>query len=203
MYGEIIETVISGLRTTPIVKAKNIAVVLTSDDEEGTVNTTLPAIAVTIMNSDDAQVYIGGVIEDRIQIQLAVIVDLANYSWSKDGSFQADMISLGREVRNAFEQLKNSSAFRQLRDVCNFNPQYRGFKTYKRIALRKQLKSEVMVVELQYITSVIDGAAFYKNYGQRNVETVKIKDVSDCDTDRETIIPRQEKKSKKQLKKKK
>lgn len=189
MYGEIIDAIITGLRKSPIVKARNMAVVLTSDDEEGTVNTVLPAIAVTVMNSDNAQVYIGGVIEDRLQIQLSVIVALTNYAWSKDSSNQADMISLGREVRNAFEQLKNSDTFQQLRQVCNFNPQYRGFKTYKRIAMRKEFKTEVLIAELQYVTSIIDNGALYDNYGQETLNTIHIQDVTDDTADRETTLP--------------
>ena len=189
MYGEIIDAIITGLRKSPVVKARNMAVVLTSDDEEGTVNTVLPAIAVTVMNSDNAQVYIGGVIEDRLQIQLSVIVALTNYAWSKDSSNQADMISLGREVRNAFEQLKNSDTFQQLRQVCNFNPQYRGFKTYKRIAMRKEFKTEVLIAELQYTTSIIDSGALYDNYGQEILNTVHIQDVTDDTADRETTLP--------------
>lgn len=196
MYGEIIDTIITGLRSTQVAKSKKIPVVMTSDDEEGTVNTTLPAIAVTVMNSDNAQVYIGGLIEDRIEIQLAVLMDLTNYSWSKDKSVQSNIITLGSEIRNAFEHLKNSDNFVKMRELYNFNPMYRGFKTYKRVAMRENFKKEVTVFELKYTTSVVDKGSKFNYFGEEPVSKVEIKDGSDARGKRVTTIPHQTKKRK-------
>lgn len=190
MYGDIINAIVAGLRSTPTVVKNKVAVLLTGDDEEQTVNTTLPAIAITVMNSDHAQVYIGGLIEDRVDIQLAVIVDLTNQSWSRDNSTQASVLTIASEVRNAFEHLKLTDAFKELRDKYNFNPLYHGFRTFKRIAIREKEQKSVVVFELKYQSSVVDkGAYIGRPYGTADVEQIDIHDITDGYENRVTHLP--------------
>lgn len=180
MYGEIINAIVTGLRSTPTAVKNKVAVLLTGDDEEQTVNTTLPAIAITVLNSDNAQVYIGGLIEDRVDIQLAVILDLTNQSWSRDNSTQANGLTIASSIRNDFERLKLTDEFKQLRDKYNFNPIYHGFQTFKRIAIREQEQKSVVVFELKYQSSVVDRGAYIGDAcGSANVDAIDIIDATD------------------------
>lgn len=190
MYGEIINAIVAGLRSTPTVVKNKVAVVLTGDDEEQTVNTALPAIAITVLNSDNAQVYIGGLIEDRVDVQLAVILDLTNQSWSRDNSTQANGLTIASSIRNDFERLKLTTEFKKLRDKYNFNPLYHGFQTFKRIAIREQEQKSVVVFELKYQSSVVDRGAYLGDaYGSANVEAIDIIDATDNYEYRQTHLP--------------
>lgn len=190
MYGEIINAIVAGLRSTPTVVKNKVAVVLTGDDEEQTVNTALPAIAITVLNSDNAQVYIGGLIEDRVDVQLAVILDLTNQSWSRDNYTQANGLTIASSIRNDFERLKLTTEFKKLRDKYNFNPLYHGFQTFKRIAIREQEQKSVVVFELKYQSSVVDRGAYLGDaYGSANVEAIDIIDATDNYEYRQTHLP--------------
>ena len=190
MYGEIINAIVTGLRSTPTAVKNKVAVLLTGDDEEQTVNTTLPAIAITVLNSDNAQVYIGGLIEDRVDIQLAVILDLTNQSWSRDNSTQANGLTIASSIRNDFERLKLTDEFKQLRDKYNFNPIYHGFQTFKRIAIREQEQKSVVVFELKYQSSVVDRGAYIGDAcGSANVDAIDIIDATDKYKKRQTHLP--------------
>lgn len=111
MFGDIIDRIIQVLRNSQVVIANKMSVCVISSDETQTVNTPLPAIAVGVEDSNNADVFIGGAIKDRLRIKLCVLVDLTNYSWSADKQFQASLISLGHGVRNAVEKAKTAGDF--------------------------------------------------------------------------------------------
>lgn len=189
MFGDIIDRIIQVLRNSQVVIANKMSVCVISSDETQTVNTPLPAIAVGVEDSNNADVFIGGAIKDRLRIKLCVLVDLTNYSWSADKQFQASLISLGHGVRNAVEKAKTAGDFLELQQKYNLWPIYQGFKTYQRISTKDTFNTEVMVCEVMYESTVFDLDLARESRPTEDVEKVKIKGFTGTDQDLTTELP--------------
>lgn len=189
MFGDIIDTFIQVLRKAEVVVAKKMSVCVISSDETQTVNTPLPAVSVGVEDSNNADVFIGGAIKDRLRIKLCVLVNLSNYSWTKDNQFQADLISLGHGVRNAIEKAKTAGEFLALQQKYNLWPLYQGFRTYQRISTKDTFNTEVMVCEVQYESTVFDLELARESRPTEAVEKVEITGASGTDQDLTTELP--------------
>lgn len=189
MYGDIIDAFVQSLRRSAVVTQNKIAVCVVASDEMGTVNTTLPAIAIWVEDSDDADIFIGGAIKDKINLKLAVMTNLNNYSWTTDNNMQMNLMSLSKKVRDAIEIAKSNGEFACLADKYDFMPLYRGFKTYQRIGMRKEFKEEVSIAELRYSSTVFNKELMDCVSQTEEVEKVIIADIDDETNKMTTTIP--------------
>lgn len=189
MFGDIIDTFIQVLRNSEVVTTEKMSVCVISSDEAQTVNTPPPAIAIGIEDSLNADVFIGGAVKDRLRIKLCVMVNISNYSWTKDRDFQANLISLGRRTRNAIERAKSKGEFVELQRKYNLWPIYKGFKTYQRISTREALNADVMVNEIIYESTVLDMDLLRENNPTEEIKKLKIKGFSGTKQDQTTELP--------------
>lgn len=186
MYGDIVDTLISVLRASTIAKAENMSVCVCPDeDDEGVVNMPVPSISVNIDDSPNATVYIGGAIQDKLNITISVMVDLSNYSWSKDGGLQAKILSFARGIRNAIETAKADGSFQTLKQKYCFWPLYQGFKTYRRLALKNLQKRYVLDVQLKYQSVVLDKELSDSLHSKVDITSVELT----CQAGLTTILP--------------
>lgn len=182
------DILIKTLRGDKALKSAKVSVLAVSVDETQTVNTPLPAVAIAFDESMDAEVFIGGMIKDKLSIRLCVMVDLTNFSWSQDGSEQSRMMSLAHSVRNAVEKAKGTKVFDELYKKYDFFPIYQGFKTYQRIGMRKEFQKEISVVEIVYQTTMLDKSLYAETNPTCTVEQVDITGYSGSDSDLTTSI---------------
>ncbi|MEG0899022.1 MAG: hypothetical protein RSF40_04845 [Oscillospiraceae bacterium] len=131
-------------------------VVLSNHEGGNMVNTALPAVSVSLQNSMDAQVFIGGLICDRVKIYVSVIIDLENFALSTDNNWQVSTIDLSNSIRGYVEKCKQDGTFNILKQKYDFFPLYKGFDTYQTTAFRKEVGTEVMILELEYNCNVAD-----------------------------------------------
>lgn len=156
MFGDVIDRLVFVLRTLDVVNKEAISVVLVANDEDGTVNTNLPAVALSIKDSNNSTTYIGGAIQDRLNIELSVIVNLTNFSWSGDSKVQAKVISIAHRFRDELMLAQKAGMFLCLKNKYDFYLRYNGFTTFTRIAVRKTMQEEVLVVQLKFSTPILD-----------------------------------------------
>lgn len=182
------DILIKTLRGDKTLKSAKVSVLAVSVDETQTVNTPLPAVAIAFDESMDAEVFIGGMVKDKLSIRLCVMVDLTNFSWSQDGSEQSRMMSLAHSVRNAVEKAKGTKVFDELYKKYDFFPIYQGFKTYQRIGMRNEFQKEISVVEIVYQTTMLDKSLYAETNPTCTVEQVDITGYSGSDSDLTTSI---------------
>lgn len=85
MSGEICKAIVTALRASELVDENNVSIVLANDNGEGTVNTDLPAIAVSVKGTErDTGEFIGGMIYNQYIVQLSVITPFENQAASPD-----------------------------------------------------------------------------------------------------------------------
>lgn len=188
MYGEVIDTVVKVIRGSRELRPLNISVVAISTDETQVVNTPLPCVAVALEESMNADVFIGGLIKDKLNLRLCVMVDLTNFSMTPDGNEQAKLLSLARRVRSAIEKAKQGPLFNKLYCEFGFFPIYQGFKTYQRVGVQKELRKEISVIEIVYQTTMLDKALHAEKNPTCTVEQVDVTGYSGGDSDLTTSI---------------
>lgn len=189
MYGDVIDTFVDVLRSSQVAIKNKMAVCVVASDESETVNTTLPAIAVGIEDSENANVFIGGAIADKMNIKLSVMVNLNNSSWTADNKIQSYTITLASKVRNAIELARNDNKFAILQQKYDFCPLYKGFKTFTRVAMRDDFQEEVLVIQLLYVSTVFDKELHTKVNPSAVAKEVDLTGFSGTNQDNVTIIP--------------
>lgn len=189
MLGDIIDAFIKSLRKAPVVVNDKVAVRVVTDDGRGIINTTLPCVAVSVNNSPNANVHIGGLIMDKVEISFSIIANFNDQTAASFNEQQKKTLNLAMKIRSYIEQNKQGSDFTELIQKYNFYPMYRGFRTYTTQAFDKEIGTSVSVVELQYETRVVDRALYADMHQTEDLEQVTITDTTDSRDDRETIIP--------------
>lgn len=157
MIGSITKAFIEALRDSELVCMENVAVVIANDNGEGTVNTELPAIAVSVKgNAINGGQYIGGLLENEFIVQIIVITRFDNQNASPDMGHQYNDMNLSYKVMRYLNKVSNSDYFKQLRDDFDFSYTFRGIETNQTRGMRSEFEIEVFVHKLIYTVKIID-----------------------------------------------
>ena len=146
MIGSLTKCIAEFLRNTEIVKNNNIPV-YTANTVEGrfTVNTSLPAILITVAPSEDPTVFISGNILDSIIIHIRYMDDLLNYTMSEDDGIYEDRRDWAYQLRDELWNNKQSTYFKQFMNVNGLNIMYKGMSTYTHVGVLENLSKDIDV----------------------------------------------------------
>ena len=191
MWGDILNAFVETIRSAPFIKDYDLNVCIVRNDGRDVVNTTIPCVAISMQDNPDPRVFIGGLIEDIIDVQLSIIVDYDNMSLSKDNGFQVKMLNLPHKIRNYIEQNKQGQYFQDLIDKYEFFPLYDGFRTYQTVASMKSMEKSVFVYEIRYKCRVVDKELHNDMNPVQQLEEILLTDSTDGRVDRTTSITQQ------------
>lgn len=146
MIGSLTKCIAEFLRNTEVVKENNIPV-YTANTVEGrfTVNTSLPAILVTVAPSENPIVFISGNILDSIIIHIRYMDDLLNYTMSEDDGIYEERRNWAYLLRDELWNGKQSSYFKQFMNVNGLNIMYKGMSTYTQVGVLENLSKDIDV----------------------------------------------------------
>lgn len=146
MIGSLTKCIAEFLRSTEVVKDNNIPV-YTANTVEGrfTVNTSLPAILITVAPSEDPTVFISGNILDSINIHIRYMDDLLNYTMSEDDGIYEDRRDWAYQLRDELWNNKQSTYFKQFMNVNGLNIMYKGMSTYTQVGVLENLSKDIDV----------------------------------------------------------
>lgn len=146
MIGSLTKCIAEFLRSTEVVKDNNIPV-YTANTVEGrfTVNTSLPAILITVAPSEDPTVFISGNILDSINIHIRYMDDLLNYTMSEDDGIYEDRRDWAYQLRDELWNNKQSTYFKQFMNVNGLNIMYKGMTTYTQVGVLENLSKDIDV----------------------------------------------------------
>lgn len=146
MIGSLTKCIAEFLRNTEVVKENNIPV-YTANTVEGrfTVNTSLPAILVTVAPSENPTVFISGNILDSIIIHIRYMDDLLNYTMSEDDGIYEERRNWAYLLRDELWNGKQSSYFKQFMNVNGLNIMYKGMSTYTQVGILENLSKDIDV----------------------------------------------------------
>ena len=188
MFGSIVKGFADCLRAAESTRKYNVSIVADANSaSDGIVNTTLPAVAVHIANSETANVYIGGMIEDRCSVVLSVMIDFDNPTLSKDNNFQVNMMNLAYELRNHIELSKRGAYFQDLNLGYSFFPLYKGFRTYITQAETKEAAKSITVYELRYECRLVANPLYAAANKTAELERIEYIDETDNTGVRKTV----------------
>lgn len=146
MIGSLTKCIAEFLRNTEVVKENSIPV-YTANTVEGrfTVNTSLPAILVTVAPSENPTVFISGNILDSIIIHIRYMDDLLNYTMSEDDGIYEERRNWAYLLRDELWNGKQSSYFKQFMNVNGLNIMYKGMTTYTQVGVLENLSKDIDV----------------------------------------------------------
>ena len=146
MIGSLTKCIAEFLRSTEVVKNNNIPV-YTANTVEGrfTVNTSLPAILITVAPSENPTVFISGNILDSINIHIRYMDDLLNYTMSEDNGIYEDRRDWAYQLRDELWNNKQSTYFKQFMNVNGLNIMYKGMSTYTQVGVLENLSKDIDV----------------------------------------------------------
>ena len=146
MIGSLTKCIAEFLRSTEVVKENNIPV-YTANTVEGrfTVNTSLPAILITVAPSENPTVFISGNILDSINIHIRYMDDLLNYTMSEDDGIYEDRRDWAYQLRDELWNNKQSTYFKQFMNVNGLNIMYKGMTTYTQVGVLENLSKDIDV----------------------------------------------------------
>lgn len=146
MIGSLTKCIAEFLRSTEVVKDNNIPV-YTANTVEGrfTVNTSLPAILITVAPSENPTVFISGNILDSINIHIRYMDDLLNYTMSEDDGIYEDRRDWAYLLRDELWNNKQSTYFKQFMNVNGLNIMYKGMSTYTQVGVLENLSKDIDV----------------------------------------------------------
>ena len=146
MIGSLTKCIAEFLRNTEVVKENSIPV-YTANTVEGrfTVNTSLPAILVTVAPSENPTVFISGNILDSIIIHIRYMDDLLNYTMSEDDGIYEERRNWAYLLRDELWNGKQSSYFKQFMNVNGLNIMYKGMSTYTQVGVLENLSKDIDV----------------------------------------------------------
>ena len=146
MIGSLTKCIAEFLRNTEVVKGNNIPV-YTANTVEGrfTVNTSLPAVLVTVAPSENPTVFISGNILDSIIIHIRYMDDLLNYTMSEDDGIYEERRNWAYLLRDELWNGKQSSYFKQFMNVNGLNIMYKGMSTYTQVGVLENLSKDIDV----------------------------------------------------------
>lgn len=188
MLGDIINAFVESLRKAPFTKESRLAVRAVPDDGRSIINTTLPCVAVSVMDSVHADVHIGGLIMDKVEVVFSVISNFNDQTAASFNEQQRKTLNLPMQIRNYIEKTKGGADFSELIAKYNFYPLYKGFRTYRTEAFHKDIATSVFVSELRYEVRIVDRTLHEELNPSATLEEATISDITDNRTDRTTKI---------------
>ena len=126
MVGLVQEAVANALRNWDTLKSANVMPVRSTGGDSVVVNTPLPAIAVHVVGVEGEGYAFGRGIRQYFELTLHVLIEVNNFTFSKDGGAQAKALDLSDEVIRCME---NSRLLDNLKQTRDFNRQYNRMET--------------------------------------------------------------------------
>lgn len=104
MVGYIQEAVAKAIQNWDALKDANVMPVRANEGNSVVVNTTLPAVVIHVVGTDgDGNTFIGGGIRQFFDLELWVLLDVPNYTFSKDKGLQAAKLDISDDVIRCVE----------------------------------------------------------------------------------------------------
>lgn len=159
MIGLLTKKIIDFFRQTDIVIENHIPV-LTSNVSDGrtVVNTTLPAIVVTVDSAPNNMVYIGGLIRDNINIDIVVMDRLVNYTLSGETDIYQWRRNLAYKLRTELFTERASEFFKDILQGNNFLPMYRGMNNFIKQGYKEDTEEDIECWRMKFECVMVDNS---------------------------------------------
>lgn len=165
MVGLLTKKIIEFFRQTDIVKENHIPV-MTSNITDGrtVVNTTLPAIVITVDSAPKNTVYIGGLIKDGINIDVVIMDRLINYTLSGETDIYEWRRNLPYTLRTELFSERCSDFFKDILQGNNFLPMYRGMNNFIRQGYKEDTEEDIECWRMKFECTMIDNSGDRTQY---------------------------------------
>lgn len=177
MIGLLTKKLIDFFRQTDIVTENHIPV-LTSNVSDGrtVVNTTLPAIVITVDSAPNNMVYIGGLIRDNINIDVVVMDRLVNYTLSGETDIYEWRRNLAYKLRTELFTERASEFFKDILQGNNFLPMYRGMNNFIKIGYKEDTEEDIECWRMKFECVMVDSSTIDITYIKAKSGSVQLID---------------------------
>lgn len=177
MIGLLTKKIIDFFRQTDIVIENHIPV-LTSNVSDGrtVVNTTLPAIVVTVDSATNNMVYIGGLIRDNINIDIVVMDRLVNYTLSGETDIYEWRRNLAYKLRTELFTERASEFFKDILQGNNFLPMYRGMNNFIKQGYKEDTEEDIECWRMKFECVMVDNSTIDITYIKAKSGSVQLID---------------------------
>lgn len=177
MIGLLTKKLIDFFRQTDIVIENHIPV-LTSNVSDGrtVVNTTLPAIVVTVDSAPNNMVYIGGLIRDNINIDIVVMDRLVNYTLSGETDIYQWRRNLAYKLRTELFTERASEFFKDILQGNNFLPMYRGMNNFIKQGYKEDTEEDIECWRMKFECVMVDNSTIDRTYIKAKSGSVQLID---------------------------
>ena len=177
MIGLLTKKIIDFFRQTDIVIENHIPV-LTSNVSDGrtVVNTTLPAIVVTVDSAPNNMVYIGGLIRDNINIDIVVMDRLVNYTLSGETDIYEWRRNLAYKLRTELFTERASQFFKDILQGNNFLPMYRGMNNFIKQGYKEDTEEDIECWRMKFECVMVDNSTINITYIKAKSGSVQLID---------------------------
>lgn len=177
MIGLLTKKLIDFFRQTDIVTENHIPV-LTSNVSDGrtVVNTTLPAIVITVDSAPNNMVYIGGLIRDNINIDVVVMDRLVNYTLSGETDIYEWRRNLAYKLRTELFTERASEFFKDILQGNNFLPMYRGMNNFIKIGYKEDTEEDIECWRMKFECVMVDNSTIDITYIKAKSGSVQLID---------------------------
>lgn len=177
MIGLLTKKIINFFRQTDIVIENHIPV-LTSNVSDGraVVNTTLPAIVVTVDSAPNNMVYIGGLIRDNINIDIVVMDRLVNYTLSGETDIYQWRRNLAYKLRTELFTERASEFFKDILQGNNFLPMYRGMNNFIKQGYKEDTEEDIECWRMKFECVMVDNSTIDITYIKAKSGSVQLID---------------------------
>ena len=177
MIGLLTKKLIDFFRQTDIVTENHIPV-LTSNVSDGrtVVNTTLPAIVITVDSAPNNMVYIGGLIRDDINIDVVVMDRLVNYTLSGETDIYEWRRNLAYKLRTELFTERASQFFKDILQGNNFLPMYRGMNNFIKIGYKEDTEEDIECWRMKFECVMVDNSTINITYIKAKSGSVQLID---------------------------
>jgi len=153
MVGYIQEAVAKALSNWTALKNANVMPIRATDGSSVVVNTPLPAVVVHVVGTDgDGNTFIGGGIRQYFDLELWVLIDVPNYTFSKDNGLQSAKLDVSDDVIRCVEHPDFIKTEKQLHDL---NMQFDRMETETTYGTKGSLNVTVDIHKIIYNCSVL------------------------------------------------
>lgn len=165
MIGLLTKKLIDFFRQTDIVIENHIPV-LTSNVSDGrtVVNTTLPAIVVTVDSAPNNMAYIGGLIRDNINIDIVVMDRLVNYTLSGETDIYQWRRNLAYKLRTELFTERASEFFKDILKGNNFLLMYRGMNNFIKQGYKEDTEEDIECWRMKFECVMVDNSTIDITY---------------------------------------
>lgn len=152
MVGYIQEAVAKALQNWEPLKNANVMPVRANEGDSVVVNTPLPAVVVHVVGTDgDGNTFIGGGIRQFFDLELWTLIDVPNFTFSKDKGLQAAKLDVSDDVIRCAEHPDFMSNEKQVHDL---SMQFDRMETETTYGTKGSLNITVDVHKVVYNCSV-------------------------------------------------